>query len=262
MTSPELRTGLVLMMIFWFISSGLAAQGTPIDDPALLFQKAHEAYAEGDFLQAEEFYHSVIDLGERSADVYYNLGNSYFRQNQFALAILSYERALRLRPGDESIRYNLMLANSFVKDEITPLKPFFVTEWWRITASFLPPFVWLIIHVLLFTVFLLAAGRFLISRNEGSRIITFRSALSTLALSLLFLALALQSHHSVYGKTEAIILNETAAIKSGPGLLNNTLGQYHSGTKVRVTNQEGGWYEVKSADGHIGWIAGEDLEII
>ena len=67
--------------------------------PRQLMQQGNDAYAKSDFAEAVRLYNTVLDAGYQSADLYYNLGNAHFRMEDYGLAILNYERALRLKPN-------------------------------------------------------------------------------------------------------------------------------------------------------------------
>ncbi len=260
--ATAIRHTFLFIVLFMLFQPYVQADNPSNESENALFKTAHQAYLDGDFETAQEIYQHLIDRGVLSADIYYNLGNSYFRQQKIAKAILNYERALKLRPGDQGILFNLQLANTFIRDDIQHEKPFLLLYGWKLTASLLPPVAWLAIHLALFLCGLFLVARFLTSNASRTRVNTFRLAILSLSLSLLIMALSFQSHHNIFGKSEAIILADTATIKSGPGKQSNTLGHYHAGTKVRIINHEEGWLEVKSADGHIGWIDEEKLEII
>ncbi len=248
--------GISLFMIFNLL---VIAGGKDHDE---LFRKAHDAYKNGDFAEAGQLYMKMLDSGVISADIYYNLGNSYYRQQKFAEAILNYERALRIRPGDANVRYNLNLANGFIKDEIITAKPLFILVWWHKVASLLPSAFWLIVHIILFILSLFFTARFLITRSGKNKLRGFRIAVLIMSVSLLFLAISVQSQYDTKIKKEAVIMSESTVVRSGPGIIANSLGEYHAGTRVKVLKEDVDWFEVKTADGHIGWVSGKDLEII
>lgn len=227
-----------------------------------LFKEANQAYKSEDYDKAEALYQLLIDQGIRSADIYYNLGNAFFRQQDFTRAILNYERALRIRPGDPDIRYNLNLANGYIKDDIVPAGGIMVWEWWKDVAAWLPSAVWLLLHLVFFVLCALLTGRFLVTRSQRKKVRGFRGALVSLGVALLLLALSVQAHFDSGVVREAIITSERAIIQSGPASTEKVLGEYHPGTKVRVLKHEGGWLEVRAADGHIGWVQATDLEVI
>src|SRR5947209_3472912 len=95
-----------------------------------LFYKANDFYQKRDYENAAKNYESITKQGYESAEVYYNLGNCYYKTNNIPLAILNYERAIKLAPGDEDIDMNLKIANLKIIDKIEPLPPLFFKNWW------------------------------------------------------------------------------------------------------------------------------------
>lgn len=227
-----------------------------------LFQHANEHYKTGNYNEATELYLMLLDEGVHSFNLHYNLGNSYFRQRKYAEAILYYERALKIRPGNSNARYNLHLANGFVKDHIPPGRQLFFVEWWLSFSSMLSSYWWLVLHVVLFSLAVASTAWFLLTKNPGYKVSGFRMAIVFAVFSLIFLALSIQRHYSQNIRKEAIIMSESVAVKSGPGTHTISLGDYHKGTKVQIIDIESEWYEIKTADGHIGWIQKQDVEVI
>ena len=86
---------------------------------------ANRLYSEGKFDKAAQLYESVLKMGYESPELYYNLGNAYFKQQRIASAILNFERAALRNPSDEDIQFNLKLAHSFTVDRIEPIPTFF-----------------------------------------------------------------------------------------------------------------------------------------
>ena len=97
--------------------------------PQQLMQRGNDAYAKGDFVAAAQAYNAVLDAGYESADLYYNLGNVYYRQEEYGLSILNYERALRLKPNFRDAKQNLDLADSKTEDQIAALPEIFLAQW-------------------------------------------------------------------------------------------------------------------------------------
>src|SRR5512137_1616096 len=99
-------------------------------DPKSLFQQANQAYQQQDFEKAASLYQQIISQGYESKDVYYNLGNCYYRLNQIGQSVLYFEKALKLDPHDADVRYNLELVNLKVIDRIEIPPRLFLFEFW------------------------------------------------------------------------------------------------------------------------------------
>ena len=143
---------------------GLLAFASPdiLDD-------ASEAYRKGDYKKSIELYEKVIAdhlaKGDESPEIYYNLGNAYFRDNQIGKAILNYNRALLLSPGDSDIRHNLRFANTRIEDKIVPSNHFFLTDWFNSIQHLFNSNTWGVIAIVLFFLFLGCMGVFLFIRT-------------------------------------------------------------------------------------------------
>ena len=114
------------ILIFLAISTVFYTKAQEADS---LINKANEMYAQGKYQDAAIVYENILKQGYESAELYFNLGNAYYKQNVIATAILNYEKALQLSPNDDDIKYNLELANRFVVDKIEVLPVFFITGW-------------------------------------------------------------------------------------------------------------------------------------
>ena len=112
-----------------------ASAQTVTSDQAVTPEMAAQAYRDQDYKRSIELYETLIqaelDDHRESAQLYYNLGNAYFRDNQLGKAILNYERAHLLDPGDGDIRHNLRFANNRTEDRIIPASNLFLTNWFR-----------------------------------------------------------------------------------------------------------------------------------
>ena len=231
-------------------------------DPEITIAKANKAYTEGFYANAAELYKSIINAGYESADLYYNLGNACYKQNDFTSSILYYEKALKLDPGNEDVNYNLNVANSRISDKIEPLPELFYRRWLNTLISQLSTDEWakagiacLIIAILLGTVYV--ASRVLILRKLG-----FWTGLSSFLLSLIFLLFALGSYTSVKSDLSAIVSNPTVTIKSSPDEKSTDIFVLHEGSKVRLIDHIGNWYEIKIANGSVGWLPSSAMEKI
>lgn len=227
-----------------------------------LFRMAAMEYKKGDYALAAQLYSDMIRDGVTSAEVYYNLGNCHFKMKDIGHAVLNYERALKLDARNPDVLYNLAIVNSLTKDDLQPAQRLFILQWWLDASSILPAQIWLGLHIFLFTIFLFFAGYFLIIKHDRKKRRGFRLAILSLVLSVLFLALGWQRHYSTQRVQEAVVVSEEVTVMSGPGADNTGLTDFHEGTKLQVLGVADDWYEIKSSDGHRGWVPGSDIEQI
>ena len=242
-------TGHLLLVLTLLILPSLA------EGQEEFFQQGNQLYQEGDFAGALEAYQALRQGGFESADLYYNLANAFFKTGDLGRSILNYERALKLRPGDEDIRANLELARSITADEVEPLPRFWlfsVASWW---VNLLPR-NGLILTVLLG--YLVGSGALcvrILSRQERT-VGTATSVSGGAGVIFLLMGITLLAREGILAETRwGIILAEEVAVQSAPsGEDNLTLFNVHEGTKVRLDQVTEGWTEVVLEDGRVGWI--------
>jgi tetratricopeptide (TPR) repeat protein len=220
-------------------------------------------YQDNDFSGALDAYRDILEAGLESPDLYYNLGNVYFKLGELGRSILNYERALRLAPGDPDVLANLELARSLTADEIEPLPRFWVlsvASWW---TDLLPRRMLILAVVLTYS--LAAAGICV-------RILSRRAALARMGmwllvgggLGLLLLGSTLLAREGAFGRTEwGVVMVEEVQVRSAPASEDDlTLFRVHEGTKVRLDQRTELWSEVVLEDGRVGWVPSEVLETI
>lgn len=225
-------------------------------------QSANEAYSAGQFNEAAVLYEQLIDSCGSNFELEYNVGNSYFKAGEFALAILHYERALRIKPGDRDARFNLRLTQTRIVDQIDPVPPFFLSKWMQALRETQSSNAWSVWSMAFFLVFLIGVSVYFLNRRRGLRKTGFYVALLTLFVSILSLVFARTQYLDLHNSTEAIIFTPTITIKSSPDQSGTDLFQLHEGTKVVVLSEMGAWREIETIDGNVGWIAAEHLVII
>jgi len=247
----------VLILGLLFLSATLFASGEQIT-----IQKANRAYSTGSYTEAADLYRKVIASGYEAADLYYNLGNTCFKMNDLPSAILWYERARRLDPGNEDIDFNLKVTNSRIADQIEPLPELFYKRWIRALISLFPADSWATAGVVFFILALGFGSLYLLSRVLVLRKIGFWIGSVVLLFSFLFLIFAWSGHTYVKRANEAIIFTPTVTIKSSPDDKSIDLFVLHEGTKVQIKDQIGSWLEIRIANGSVGWIQAASLEKI
>ncbi len=250
------------MRIFFSIILFLSFTSANADDNMILLQEANKDYNEGSYSEAAELYQKVIDNGYESAEVYYNLGNAWFKQNNYAAAILNYEKAKKLDPNDEDIAFNLKIANGRIVDKIEPVPQLFYVEWWKTLVNALSVDQWGTISIVSFILLLLMLLVFLLSHTVWLKKSAFSLGLLFLFGTVFTFTLANQKYNSFKNDHEAIVFTPTVTIKSSPSENSKDLFVIHEGTKVKITENIEDWYEIKIANGSVGWIKAEDIRKI
>lgn len=228
-------------------------------DPQKLISDGNKAYSDGLYTDAVSLYKQVTELGLESPELYYNLGNSYFKLNDFAHAILWYERAHRLDPGNEDINFNLNVANSKIADEIDPLPLLFYIRWYQGIVNLLPVNTWAVQMIIFFILTLACITLYFSSRRLILRKTGFWAGILFLLLTLFTLLFSISGYHKLRTLHEAIVFDPTITVKSSPDEKSIDLFVLHEGTKVQLLDKIGNWYEIRIANGSVGWLPTEAL---
>lgn len=252
-----IRTITIFYSILLLGVTGVQAQQVQLQ----AIERANAAYNEGLFQEAYTGYLAVAEAGYEAPGLFYNLGNACFKMDDIPRAILWYERALRLDPGNEDIRYNLNVANSKIADKIDPLPELFYTRWWRDLVSLFSLRAWAVASIVFFILTLTATTFYFVSRHLLVRKTGFWAAILSLVFTLLMVLLA-QSAFQTKNRHEAIIFDPTVTAKSSPDEKSVDLFVLHEGTKVEIVDQIGLWYEIRIANGSIGWLPEQVIESI
>ena len=217
-----------------------------------LWRAGTDAYAAGQWEEASAAWQAIADSGLESSELYYNLGNAAFKQDDIAHAILWYERAVKVDPSNADARYNLDFARAQLQDRIEEVPEFFLETWGRKMCWLLPSGVWAVLFLVLLAATLAMLLLFLLGRG-GARKAGFFIGLATLVLALLCLDFAFWQKTDARSDTGAIVTAPVVEVKSSPGS-GVSLFVLHEGTKVTVLEQVGDWYNIELADGRQGWL--------
>lgn len=227
-----------------------------------LLHKANDLYTQEKFTEAIDVYNQLLMTNLESPEVYYNLGNAYFKTNQFPKAILNYERAKLLSPDDEDINFNLQVANQRVVDAIQELPGIFIVRWWNSLVNSQTTDTWALVSIIAFVLFLTLAGLYFFARSGDIRRIAFWTASVLFAFSMMSWSFAAQQKSRLVDHEYAIVMQPTVTVKSSPSEKGTNLFVVHEGLKVKVIDRLGDWLEVKLADGNKGWLLMESIERI
>ena len=224
--------------------------------------QANELYEKGEYSEASKAYKSLLADGYFSADVHYNLGNSYYQLNQIAPAILHYEKALKLNPSHEDAAFNLILANEKTIDKIEAIPELFIYRWWKSIYNLFGMDTWAKWVVVFFFIALMGLLIYWIGSKLSLRKIGFYTFLTAFVLALFSWLMADRQKSKLNRIDYAIIMEPTVNINSSPSAGSSKLFVLHEGTKVKVEEVDEDWMNVSLPNGNKGWVKMEKLEVI
>ena len=234
----------------------------PFQGLALTKVEADSAYVRGEYQQAINAYEALLKQGA-SAEIYYNLGNAYYRTENITKAVLNYERALLFSPGDRDIRFNLQLAQSKTIDKIIPESEMFFVTWYHALVNLMSVDGWARTALVLLALVIILSLAYLFSERIWLRKLGFFAGLFLLVLFVLSNIFAWQQKQNLVHRKGAIVMQPSVTVKSTPAKNGTDLFILHEGTKVTITDATmKGWREIRLADGKEGWMESNQLETI
>ena len=223
-------------------------------DPQEQFDAANNAYQQGHYDKAIQDYETILKTGVFSKEIYFNLGNCYFKTKQLGLAVLNYERALKIAPNDEDTQFNLNIIREQLEDDLDVIGSFFLKDWWRALHQFLSSTTWSILTILTLWAGIAGILLWLFGTSRKLKKRGFISGFVLLALSI-FLYFIANSQADYEENTHfAILLEKETPLKNGPDKESSEILPIHEGLKVELLDQIGDWYKVKLSNGEQGWL--------
>lgn len=224
------------------------------------------AYNNGDFDEAIKILEKEKDAqklkGLESADLYYNLGNAYFRNKDIAHAMLNYERALLLNPGDRDTKHNIAYASTQIEDKILVADTFFLTTWVSYIQHSFSANTWAVVAVVSFLLLIGFLFLFFFGKSIMIKKTSFYVGIVLIILVVSANIFTYRQKQEIEHRTTAIIMVPSVSIKSSPDINSKELFILHSGTKVKITKEDRRWLEIEISDGNVGWIQRDALEVI
>ena len=234
----------------------------PLSANAITKQNADVEYAKGNYQQAIKDYQEILKTGV-SSEIYYNLGNAYYRTDNITQALLAYERALQLSPGDNDIRFNLQYARSKTIDKITPETEMFFVTWYNSLVNFTSVDRWANTAIVSIVMALLLILVFLFAPQMWARKSGFYGSAVFLLLFAFANLFAFQQKHELETKQGAIVIAPTVNVKKTPAASGTDIFVIHEGTRVDITDRGmKQWRGIKLADGREGWLKTSQIEEI
>lgn len=256
----SLRKVVTVVTLLLSLGASMNIQAKDLDS---LWTAGVQAYTDGKFSDASAAWTSIEESGQKSAKLYYNLGNAWFKQGNYPKAILNYERALRLDPSYSDARYNLEFTSNFVQDKIEPVPEFILKSVARKVCYVMGSNAWAVIFLVLLAAALVMGLLFLLGSSVGKRRAGFYCGIVLLLLSAGALSFSIWQKSDSVKTDTAIVMSPVSSVKSSPSSgSSKDLFVIHEGTKVTILDEVGTWRNISLADGRQGWIPASDIEII
>ena len=230
--------------------------------PADAFRQAEAIYQQERYGEAIEIYESIRANGVEDGVLYYNLGNAYFKSGQLGFAILSYERARKLLPGDEDVRANLAFAGTLVSGGLEPPPLPLAIGWVVDLYQRTGPGLLAQVLSLSFLIGGSAVTLLLLDRGPSFRTATLVVLAGSGLVALLAGASLVAKVRAESNRIEAVVVTENAYVRSGPGESSPRLAEIHEGLKLRILGEREGFLQVSLANGLTGWVPREQVERI
>lgn len=249
MRNPSYIFSALLLLALWLLPVPMQA-----GEAETILEQANDAYANAEYERAAKLYQTVVDMGLESVPLYYNLANAAYKNNELARAILNYERAEKLEPGNEDVQFNLRLANMRLVDKVEIDPEFLIAKWGNEFVNSKSSSAWAKWALALIWISLLAAAAFLFVNRTVIKRIAFFGGIVFALCSLVSLGIGIQKRNLEQNSRYGIVMVPNAYVKSAPGTESTDLFIIHEGLKVRVMETTAGWVRVSLADGKLGWM--------
>ena len=223
-----------------------------------LYIEANKALIAENYNDAIVKYESILDDGYESVELYYNLGNAYYRSEQLGKSIWAYSNALVIAPRNRDVAHNLAIANAQIVDRIEMPKSFIFITFYRLFKSIMTTYEWILIGSFLIFIKSIHFSVMKFGLFGGK----MYKMTSTILISLIILVhiFSLDSYIDKQRKNSAVVISNNVNAYSGPFYGSSSkLFQINEGIKVDISNQQQDWVEIILIDGKKGWIPSESI---
>ena len=255
------KSSVLAIMLMLALPFAAEAQQTGYVDS--LWNAANQAYVEGRWADAVADYELISGMGLESAALYCNTGDAWFKDGNIPMAILFYERALKLDPSYSDARYNLELLNSTIQDRIDIVPEFILKVWAKDICYIMDSDAWAVWFLVFVALTLGLVLLFLLAPTAAGRRTGFFTGIVTLLLAVSSLSFSIWQRNDYMDADSAIVMRPVTSVKSSPSAeASKDLFILHEGTKVRILDTVGKWNNISLADGRQGWLPSDDLAVI
>ena len=227
-----------------------------------LFDQGNDFYNQGRYFEAIEKYNLILKNGSHSDELYYNLGNSYYKLNDIANSIFYYEKALILSPGNEKVLNNLLFANNMLIDKIESLPTNQVSLFFNSILNLFNYSTWQYVYLFFEYIAIIFMILYFISKNPKKKKRCFITALSFSLFFLITLFAANMSKGNYQNDNPAIIFDKEVDLRAEPNLRSEEIIILHEGTKLNIVESVNDWSLVELKNGNKGWLVTSSFRLI
>ncbi len=227
-----------------------------------LFNKATDSYNNGDYQKAIDNYSGILENGQHSAELYFNLGNAYYKLNEIAPSIYYYEKALLLSPNDSDIKNNLSYAQNMTLDAIEVMPETGLAKIYNSITGIMTFDQWSYAAVMFMILFVLLYIAFFYFRYATKKRIAFIGSFVSLFISVIAAAFAFVQFNDFKADQPAIVFDSEVQIKAEPNNRSEAIFVLHEGTKVNILEGLNEWKKIRIVDGKTGWVTSESIKLL
>ena len=226
------------------------------------FLKGNDHYEMGEYEDAVQNYRSLLDTGFESSELWYNLGNAYYKLGRIGYSVLSYERAKKLEPTDESILYNLSAADLLLKDKIIPPPENFIIKGLRDIRDSLKTdsLISTLITLYIASIVIYSLTLFM-PKGRSIRMSYYTLFLIGLMFFFVSIMTGIKIKHDL-NNIRAVVMVQEMSVSSAPEEIGEELFILHEGTRIEIIGGSQEWAQIRLSDGKAGWVPTEMIEVI
>jgi len=254
MSRARLHIDLSLFMVALLYTILAVAQNEP------LFEQGKENYKNENYTDAIANWDKVLEAGEHSAALYFNLGNAYYKLNQIGPSIYYYQKALQLAPNDSDIKNNLSFAQNATVDAIEPLPQTLFAKWDQQVSELMTYEGWAWTTAVAAMLLSLCFLMYYFSGLSGRKRVYFAGFLISTFVMITAFTMSYRVFDRSLNDRQAIVFAESTQIKSEPSMGGETSFVLHEGTQVQILEVDAEWFHIRIADGKEGWIIASDVK--
>ncbi|MDG5490881.1 tetratricopeptide repeat protein [Psychroserpens sp. SPM9] len=246
----------LIYIITLFISSLSLAQNEAI------FDQANALYNEGNYEAALGKYNTILESGQHSAALYFNIANAHYRLNHIAPSIYYFEKALLLKPNDKEIKNNIVYARNMTIDDIDDIPEVGFSRLVTNTTNLMSFDNWAKTAIGMVVLFIVLFLIYYFSESTSKKRFAFVSSMLSILIAFLALGFAFHKYELVEKNQPAIVFAVETPIKSEPNLRSPESFKLHEGTKVQVLDTVSNWKRIELSDGKTGWISSDAIKML